>query len=108
LLDHVHAGRLSLDRLVDLPPHGPHRVFGLAAKGRIAVGFDADYTLVDLGAERVIEDAWIESRCGWTPFDGRRVTGWPVGTIVRGHVAMWQGALSAEAAGAPIRFLETL
>jgi dihydroorotase len=108
MLDHVHAGRLSLERLVDLTSHGPHRVFGLAAKGRIAVGFDADYTLVDLGAERVIENAWIESRCGWTPFDSRRVTGWPVGTIVRGHVAMWQGGLSPEAAGAPIRFLETL
>lgn len=108
MLDHVHAGRLSLERLVDLTSHGPHRVFGLAAKGRIAVGFDADYTLVDLGAERMIENAWIESRCGWTPFDGRRVTGWPVGTVVRGHVAMWQGEIAAEATGAPIRFQETL
>ena len=80
----------------------------LAGKGRLAVGFDADYTLVDLNAERVIEDAWIESRCGWTPFAGRRVTGWPIGTIVRGQVAMWQGQIAAEAQGRPIRFQETL
>ena len=108
MLDHVNAGRLSLERLIDLTSHGPNRVFGLAGKGRIAVGFDADYTLVDLKADRTIEQSWIESRCGWTPFAGRRVTGWPVGTIVRGQVAMWQGEIAAEAQGRPVRFQETL
>ncbi len=107
MLDHVNAGRLSLARFVDLTSAGPQRVFGIAGKGRIAVGYDADLTIVDLKAERVIEDDWIASRSGWTPFAGRKVTGWPIGTIVRGQVAMWEGELG-DASGEPVRFGEAL
>ena len=108
MLDHVNAGRLSLARFVDLTSAGPQRLFGIAGKGRIAVGYDADLTLVDLKAERTIENDWIGSKCGWTPFVGRKVKGWPAGTIVRGHVAMWEGELGAKASGAPVRFSEAL
>jgi len=107
MLDHVNAGRLSLARFVDLTSAGPQRLFGIAGKGRIAVGYDADLTIVDLKAERVIEDAWIGSKCGWTPFAGRKVKGWPVGTVVRGQIAMWEGEVGA-ASGAPVRFGEAL
>ena len=88
MLDHVNAGRLSLGRMVDLLAAGPARVYGLLNKGRLAAGYDADVTLVDLAARRVIENAWIASPCGWTPFAGMAVTGWPVATIVRGHAVM--------------------
>lgn len=108
MLDHVNAGRLSLERFVDLTAHGPQRLFGLATKGRIAVGFDADFTIVDLKAKRTIENKWIASRCGWTPFDGVTVTGWPVGAILRGEVVMWDGALNGSAHGKPLQFLETI
>ena len=107
MLDHVNAGRLSLARFVDLTSGGPQRVFGIADKGRIAVGYDADLTIVDLKAERVIDNEWIGSKCGWTPFAGRRVKGWPVGTLVRGRMAMWQGELG-KAQGGPVRFGEAL
>ena len=98
MLDHVHAGRLSLARMVDLMAAGPARVYGAVTKGRIAAGFDADLTLVDLGHRRTIENDWIATPAGWTPFAGMRVTGWPVATIVRGHVAMRDG----EVLGAPM------
>ncbi len=107
MLDHVNSGRLSLARFVDLTSAGPQRLFGIAGKGRIAVGYDADLTIVDLGAERVIEDAWIGSKCGWTPFAGKKVKGWPVGTVVRGRLAMWDGELG-QAGGAAVRFGEAL
>jgi dihydroorotase len=107
MLDHVSKGRLSLARFVDLTSAGPQRLFGIAGKGRIAVGYDADLTIVDLKAERVIEDDWVGSKCGWTPFAGQKVTGWPVGTIVRGGIAMWEGELG-KAAGEPVRFGEAL
>ncbi len=108
MLDHVNAGRLSLERFVDLTAHGPQRIFGLARKGRIAVGFDADFALVDLKSKRTIENKWIASRCGWTPFDGMRVTGWPVATIIRGRTVMENDALIGVAGGEPLGFLETL
>lgn len=106
MLDHVNAGRLSLQRFVDLTSHGPQRLFGIADKGRIAVGYDADLTVVDLKRRETIRNAWIESRCGWTPYDGKQVTGWPVGTFVRGRRVMWQGEILGAATGEPVRFYE--
>lgn len=106
MLDHVNAGRLSLQRFVDLTSHGPQRLFGIRGKGRIAVGYDADLTIVDLKRKHTITNAWIESRVGWTPYDGVTVTGWPAGTFVRGRKVMWEGEILAPAGGAPVRFLE--
>ena len=108
MLDHVNAGRMSLERFVDMTSHGPNRLFGIASKGRIAVGYDADLTVVDLGRRETIRNDWVRSRAGWTPYDGVEVTGWPVGTIVRGRTVMWQGDLVTPATGQPIRFLESL
>ncbi|MGH6879129.1 MAG: dihydroorotase [Rhizomicrobium sp.] len=108
LLDHVSAGRLSLARFVDLTSWGAARIFGIAAKGRIAKGYDADFTVVDLKTKRRIENGWIASKCDWTPFDGMETTGWPIATIIRGRIIMRDGALVASGAGAPVRFVETL
>jgi dihydroorotase len=108
LLDHVNAGRLTLERFVDLTSAGAARIFGITGKGRIALGYDADFTIVDLKKQRRIENSWIASRCGWTPFDGVTTTGWPVATIIRGQTIMRDHALVQASKGAPIRFLETL
>ena len=108
MLDHVNAGRLSLARLVDLTSAGPARIFDIACKGRIAAGYDADFTIVDMKRRETIRNEWIASRCGWTPHDGREVTGWPVGTIVRGLRVMWDGEVVTPSRGAPVRFLQAL
>lgn len=105
MLDHVHAGRLSLERLVDLTAAGPARLFGLCAKGRIALGYDADFTVVDLHHQARIENAAQASNCGWTPFDGMMVTGWPVSTIMGGKIVMRDGELTMPGQGLPFRFL---
>lgn len=108
LLDFVARGKLSIERFVDLTSHGPARVFGIAGKGRIAEGFDADLTVVDLKRAPAIADDWIESRCGWTPYDGLETAGWPVGTVVRGRRAMWEGEIMGRADGRPVKFQEAL
>jgi dihydroorotase len=108
MLDRVNAGRLSLERVVDLLCAGPQRIYNIMGKGRLARGYDADFTLVDLGARRIIDKALMKSRCGWTPFDGMAVTGWPKATIVRGRIVMREDALVGAPAGEPVRFLETL
>lgn len=104
MLNHVHEGRLSLQRFVDLVCHGPQRIFGIVNKGRLAKGYDADFTIVDLKAERTITDKWIKSKCGWTPFDGMRVTGWPMGTIVHGRTVMWDDEIVESPVGQPVLF----
>lgn len=108
MLDFVAKGRLTIERFVDLTSHGPNRIFGMAGKGRIAEGYDADLTIVDLKAKRVIRNDWIESRCKWTPYHDTTVTGWPVGTMVRGRRVMWNGEIIGKAEGQPIRFIEAL
>ncbi|UZE48712.1 dihydroorotase [Rhodopseudomonas sp. P2A-2r] len=108
MLDHVNAGRLSLARFVDLSSAGPARIYNIATKGRIAAGYDADFTVVDMKRSETITNDWVASKAGWTPYDGVKVTGWPVGTFVRGNRVMWQGELVTPAQGETVRFLETL
>lgn len=107
MLDHVARGRLSLQRLVDLTSAGPARLFGLAGRGRIARGYAADFSIVDLKQRRMITHRWIASRCGWTPFDGMTVTGWPITTVVNGRIVMREDALQGEPRGRLLRFLDT-
>lgn len=108
MLDHVNAGRLTIERFVDLSSHGPQRLFGMARKGRIAAGYDADLTVVDMKRQETITNAQAGSRAGWTPYHGRKVTGWPVGTIVRGHRVMWEGEIATPGQGQPVLFSEAL
>jgi dihydroorotase len=104
MLNHVNAGRLPLTRMVDLMCAGPARVYGVVGKGRLAAGYDADFTLVDMKRRRRIENSWLASPCGWTPFDGTAVTGWPVATIVRGRVVMRDDEVLGEPSGRLVRF----
>lgn len=108
MLDHVNAGRLTLQRFVDLTSHGPKRLFNLSAKGRMVVGYDADLTIVDMNKRRTIEDEWIASKCGWTPYAGQTVKGWPIGTIIRGRQVMWEDTITGPAQGEPITFEDVL
>src|SRR3546814_14032890 len=106
MLNHVAEGRLTLERLVDLVASGPQRLFGLTSKGRIALGYNADFSIVDLKARWTIEENWLANRCGWSPFTGMAITGKPLGTIIRGNRAMWGGQRANKAAGPPLRFHE--
>ncbi len=106
MLNHVNNGKLSLERFVDLTAHGPQRIFGMANKGRIAVGYDADFTIVDMKAKREIKDEWIQSKAGWTPYNGQIVQGWVIGTLIRGNTVMWNDELQGTAIGQPAKFVE--
>ncbi|HVJ40882.1 MAG TPA: dihydroorotase [Dongiaceae bacterium] len=108
LMHHMNEGRLTLPRLVDLTSAGPARIFNIVGKGRIAIGYDADFSVVDLKAKRTITHDWMKTKCGWTPYDGMMVTGWPIATVIRGHIVMRDGALIDQPVGEPVRFGETL
>jgi dihydroorotase len=108
MLDHMNAGRLTLQRLIDLTSAGPARIYDIAGKGRIALGYDADFSVVDLNKTRTITNDWMKTKCGWTPFDGMAVTGWPIATIVRGNIVMREDELIGSPLGEPVRFQDTL
>jgi dihydroorotase len=108
MLTHVAEGRLTLERFIDLTSAGAQRIFGIAGKGRMAVGWDADLTIVDLKARRTLRHADMATRVGWTPFDGMEAKAWPMATIIRGQAVMRDGELLSPGRGQPIRFLENL
>ncbi len=108
MLDHVAKGNMTLERLIDMTSAGVQRVFGLVGKGRIATGYDADFTVIDRKGKFTVTEDWVESRCGWSPFTGMELDGRVVGTIVRGHAAMWEGQLANQALGEPLRFAGAL
>ena len=107
MLNHVNNKKLSIERLVDLWSHGPHRIHKIHNKGQITKGYDADITLVDLNKKMTITNAQQKSRTGWTPYDGLNVTGWPVMTMIRGNVVMREDEL-LQPIGQQVKFKETM
>ncbi len=92
-IDAAQRGLISLERVVELVSTAPARRFGLARKGRIEVGADADLAIVDLDAEWEIRDELVLSKIGWTPYAGRRVRGRIETTIVRGRIVYENGSV---------------
>jgi len=105
MLNHVSQKRLSLEKLIPLISTNPARIFGAHHKGSISIGKDADLTIIDLKKEKEITHSWIKSRCGWTPYDGMKVQGWPMMTIVRGQIAMREDVIFSNTVGRAVEFL---
>lgn len=96
----LHRRHLPLERIVELLCSNPARIFGLhPRKGTIAVGADADLALVDLDREQVVDSSRFESHADYSTYDGWKLRGWPVATIVRGRVVMREGEIDAAAVG---------
>ena len=104
MLNHVNDGKLSLEKLVAVTSTNPAKLFKIRDKGSIAEGYDADLTLIDLKAQRVIYNEWIASKCAWTPFHGKKVTGWPRMTIVNGILAMQDDKVLGNPSGQMCQF----
>ncbi len=104
MLNHVADKKLSLERLVDLVCASPARIYNMIGKGRIAVGYDADFTVVDLNKQVTIQDSWIASKCGWTPFHNKKVTGWPTHTIINGQIIMRNDQIIKPHQGKKLKF----
>lgn len=96
LLNGVHEGRLSLERVVQLTAEAPARLYGLwPHKGNLLPGADADIVLLDLEREHTLRDELIISKAAWTPYHGYCVRGMPVATFVRGTLVARDGIIQA-------------
>lgn len=104
MLNHVHQKKISLEKLSELVSENPRRLFNISNKGRIMIGYDADLTVVDLKKTNEISNKWIASKCAYTPFDGYKVTGWPIMTIIRGQIVMREDQVIKPHQGAAISF----
>lgn len=105
VLDAVRAGLLSLELAVAMLSSNPARLFRLPSKGSLAVGMDADLAIVDLGGTFEVTQEWLQSKCGWSPYVGRRLAGRPVHTFVEGLPALFEGMIAEPGLGRPLDFL---
>ena len=104
MLDHVNNGKLTLQQLINLMCENPCKIFGIKNKGYLKESYDADLTIADMNKEVVIKNEMIASKCGWTPFNNHKVKGFPVATIVNGHLVMSDGKVVEESKGTPLKF----
>ncbi len=104
MLDHVNKDKLKIKQLIKLVCENPCDLFGIKNKGYIKENYDADLTIIDMNKEVVIKDNWIESKCGWTPFNNYKVKGFPVATIVNGEIVMENNKIISPAKGKPLAF----
>ena len=104
MLDHVNKDKLKIEQLIKLVCENPCDLFGIKNKGYIKENYDADLTIIDMNKEVIIKDNWIESKCGWTPFNNFKVKGFPVATIVNGEIVMENGKIVSDARGMPLKF----
>lgn len=104
MLNHVHQQKFSIEKLTELVTENPRRLFQVKNKGRIEIGYDADFTLIDLKMQKTITNKWIASKCGYTPFDGMKVTGWPTHTILKGQIVMQDDQVISAHQGEAIEF----
>tara|TARA_B100001113_G_scaffold352542_1_gene354250 strand:- start:9707 stop:11041 length:1335 start_codon:yes stop_codon:yes gene_type:complete len=108
MLNHVNNNKLSLSRLVNLWSYGPERVHKIFGKGRIQEGYDADFTIVDMNKEMIIQNSQQKSRSKWSPYDGMKVKGWPTHTIIRGNCVMVNDEIIGKPLGDMVKFKETM
>jgi dihydroorotase len=106
MLDAVNRGRLTLERLVDAMCAAPARIWQMRHKGVIAEGYDADLVLVDMNLRQTIRNGDQVTKCGWSPWDGVELQGWPVCTWVRGRKVWERGRFDDSVRGAEITYRE--
>ena len=108
MLNHVNDGKLTLEQLMNSICENPVKIFGIQDKGFIKEGFDADFTIVDMNKKITIKNENIESKCGWSPFDGYEFKGTPVSTIINGQIKMRDGKILGDPKGKPLNLLNLL
>ena len=104
MLNHMNEGKIKLNQIVKFLCENPVKIFGIKNKGYIKKDFDADFTIVDLNKVIEIKNENIESKCGWSPFDGYKFKGTPIYTIIAGEIKMQDGKIIGEPTGKPLSF----
>ncbi|QDU55385.1 dihydroorotase [Aeoliella mucimassa] len=104
MLNEVNRGRCTIDQVVHWMADAPARVWDIVGKGRIEGGYDADLVLVDMNKTQTVSNLTQLTKCGWSPWDGVELTGWPVRTWVHGHTVFAEGKITAEQPGREAKY----
>ena len=91
LLDAFNKGRVSLTKIVELTSKNTAKIFGIKNKGMLKVGYDTDLCVIDVNIEKKVRNDKLHTKCGWSPFEGKSLKGWPVCTVVNGNIVFEKG-----------------
>jgi dihydroorotase (multifunctional complex type) len=86
LLDAVNRRKLTFRDVARLTSENPAKIFRIRGKGAIKVGYDADFVVADLRKRRRVDEDRLFTKCGWSPFSGKMLRGWPTQTFIRGNL----------------------
>jgi dihydroorotase len=104
MLTSAQEGKCTVAQVVNWMSTAPAKAYGIPNKGEITPGYDADLVLVDLNNYKPVKREEILSKCGWSPFEGWNLTGWPVTTIVGGEVVYDKGQVNTQVRGQALQF----
>jgi dihydroorotase len=104
MLTQAKAGRCSVPQVANWMSTAVAKGYQIPNKGVIAPGYDADLILVDLENYRPVLASELQTKCGWSPFEGWNLTGWPAVTIVGGQIAYDRGQFNTEVRGKALSF----
>ncbi|MGK7883322.1 MAG: dihydroorotase, partial [Crocosphaera sp.] len=104
MLTQAMAGKCSVSQVSSWMSTKPAEAYKIPNKGLIKTGYDADLVLVDLDNYRPVLREELQTKCGWSPFEGWSLTGWPVITIVGGNIVYERGKLNTEVRGKALQF----
>ena len=105
MFNHMNDGKIKLNQIINFLCENPVKIFGIKNKGYIKKDYDADFTIVDLNKEIEIKNENIESKCGWSPFNGFKFKGTPIYTIINGEIKMQDGKIIGDPTGKPLNFI---
>ena len=94
LLNALNNKKIDLKKIVQLCCENPAQIFKIKNKGHIKEGYDADLAIIDLSLEKEVKNDELFTKCKWSPFDGWKLKGWPVGTIVNGNLIFSNGKIN--------------
>jgi len=107
MLNHSHTSNIDIKDIVKWMCENPAIIYKIKNKGFIKEGYDADITIVDINKEKIISGKNMQSKCGWSAFDGKNIKGWPIITIVNGNVVYENGQINNQFLGHQVEFDES-
>ena len=106
MLNEVSNKKITIEQVVEWMCENPAKVYNIKNKGFLKTGYDADITILDMNLEKIISSSEMESKCGWTVFDGQKIKGAPIITIVNGNIVYKNGKILDTVKGQPVQFNE--
>ena len=104
LLNEANKDKISLNKLIELTSINPAKRFKIKNKGLIKENYDADLVILDVNLKKEVKREELYTKCGWSPFEGRLLMGWPIITIVNGNIVYNNGVIYEKIKGKEVMF----